>query len=119
MAEGADGRWQEMWNVNFAASPPCPCWPERLSRRRTATVAGVKNYTSISCHSFLLSPSPPVAEQANQLAQDAQEDEDQIKGVEHGASPMVRLGRIIGQGGGRYMLGYEPPSRVAKSTTSG
>ena len=58
---------------------------------------GVKNYTSISCHSFLLSP-PPVAEQAKQLAQDAQEGGDQIKGVEHGASPMVGLARIIGAG---------------------
>nr|WP_192963001.1 hypothetical protein [Paracoccus haeundaensis] len=51
---------------------------------------GVKNYTSISCHSFLPLSPPPVAEQAQQLAQNAEEGGDQIEGVEHGGSPMMR-----------------------------
>ena len=31
-----------MWNVNFATSPPCSCWPEQLRGRRTATLAACK-----------------------------------------------------------------------------
>nr|CRY94781.1 hypothetical protein [uncultured prokaryote] len=96
-----------MWNVNFAALPPCFCWPERLSRRRTETVAGVKNYTSISCHSFLPSPPPSVAEQAQQLAQDAEQGADQIKVVEHGGYPMMGdWTASSGQGGVGYMTGF-------------
>ena len=41
--------WREMWNVNFATALSCSCWLERLWTRRTATLASVKNYTSISC----------------------------------------------------------------------
>jgi hypothetical protein len=68
---------------------------------------GVKNYTSISCHSFLPSPPPPVAEHAKQLAQDAQQGADQIKVVEHGGSPMMRNWTASsGQGGGGYMTGF-------------
>jgi len=61
-------------------------------------VESVKNYGSISCHSFLPLPPPPVAEQAQQLAQNAEEGGDQIEGVEHGASPMMGLGHIIKAG---------------------
>lgn len=100
-----------MWNVNFATSPPCPCWPERRFRRRTATMAGVKNYTSISCHSFLSSPPPPVTDQAEYFAQDAQQqweqDRGQIEKVEHGGSPMMRdWTASSGQGGVGYMTGF-------------
>ena len=71
---------------------------------------GVKNYTSISCHSyhsFLPSPPPLVAEHAKQLAQDAQQGADQIKVVEHGGSPIMRdLTASSGQGGVGYMMGF-------------
>lgn len=48
-------------------------------RHRCGGGVGVKNYTSISCYSFLPSPPQPVAEQAQQLAQNAQEDGDHIE----------------------------------------
>ncbi len=68
---------------------------------------GVKNYTSISCHSFLPSPPPSVAEQAQQLAQDAEQGADQIKVVEHGGYPMMGdWTASSGQGGVGYMTGF-------------
>ena len=36
--QAKEGRtWREMWNVNFAALPPCLRWLEPAQRRRTAT----------------------------------------------------------------------------------
>ena len=73
-----------------------------VQRRRQS----VKNYTSISCHSFLSSPPPPVAEHAKQLAQNAKQGADQIKVVEHRGSPMMRdWTASSGQGGMGYMTG--------------
>ena len=60
---------------------------------------GVKNYTSISCHTFLPSPPPPVAQQAMQLAQDAQKGADQIEDVTHGVLHWV-CALIMGPGSG-------------------
>lgn len=68
----------------------------------------VKNYGSISCHSFLPLAPPPVAEQAQQLTQDAEEGADQIMVVVHGGSLMMRdWTASSGQGGGGYMTGFD------------
>jgi hypothetical protein len=52
MAVEGNMAWQEMRNEYVACVLPCPCWSERLWRRRTATLAGVKNYASISCQPY-------------------------------------------------------------------
>ena len=105
MAKGEDGGKCGM--LTSLRRRPVPAGRNSSGGEERRRWRRVKNYTSISCHSFLPSPPPPVAEHAKQLAQDAQQGADQIKVVEHGGSPMMRNWTASsGQGGGGYMTGF-------------